>query len=77
MSKFGDLNELLTFAKQNGVSVQIEYWESDDTMSVSVISAAPDEEYGEKRILNVGAFMDNWREYMISKGFRPVEKDEK
>lgn len=72
---FGNLNIFLSFARRNAVSVRIEYWESDDTMSVEVISASKDEEYGEKRILDADSFIEHWREFLINKGFQPEEKD--
>jgi hypothetical protein len=64
MRDFGDLNKLVAFARRNGVSIQINYWESDDTMSVEVSSAASTEEYSEKRILNVDSFIHHWQEFM-------------
>lgn len=60
MTKFGDLNTLIDFAKRNAVSVQINYWESDDTMSLKVISAAPTECFSQKRILGIDQFITNW-----------------
>ena len=60
MKDFGDIRELINFARRNGVAIHIHYWEADDTMSVEVTSAAPAEEYGEKRIVNVDQFIYNW-----------------
>lgn len=64
MTDFGDLNKLVQFAREQAVSVTIEYWESDDTMSLTVSSAAPAEEYYEKRTMGVDAFIQHWRERM-------------
>jgi hypothetical protein len=62
MSNFGDLNKLIQFAREQAVSVTIEYWESDDTMSLRVSSAAPAEEYYEKRAMDVDSFIRHWYE---------------
>lgn len=64
MTDFGDLNKLVQFAREQAVSVTIEYWESDDTMSLTVSSAAPTEEYHEKRTMGVDAFIRHWHEHM-------------
>jgi hypothetical protein len=58
---FGDLNKLVKFARDNAVSVSINYSEAGDEMEIEVISASKDECYIEKRIIDVDWFIDKWK----------------
>lgn len=73
MSTFGDLNLLIDFAKKQGVSLRIDFWESDGSISVEAFSAAPAEDYGQKRIINVETFINNWKKHMADRGFKLEE----
>lgn len=53
---------LIDWAKDQGISIRIEYWESDNTMSVETISASPIECYYEKRITAANDFIQHWNE---------------
>lgn len=64
MRDFGNLKKLLEFARENAVSVRIEYSEIDDNMLVEVLSSAPIECYCEKRILNIDNFIKNWKRHI-------------
>ncbi len=64
---FGDLNVLIEWARQKGISVSVSYWESGDELSIETVSAAPAECYSEKRVVDIGTFMWHWEENLKTK----------
>lgn len=60
MSERYDLNKLLEFARQQGVSFVVDYCEPSDEMSIEIQSAAKAECYYQKRIACVEIFISNW-----------------
>jgi hypothetical protein len=59
-----DLNKLLAFAKQNGVSISIYYWESSNELEIEVTSAAQSERFYMKRVPTVDYFIEKWNEHV-------------
>jgi len=72
MSDRYDLNKLLRFAKEYGVSFTASYWEGSDELEIETHSAAPTEEYHIKRVPSVDFFIEQWKE----KCFHKTAKEE-
>ena len=61
-----DLNRILAFAREQGVSVMINFWESDGSLEVEVLSCAPVECFYQKRVATVEHFIESWHEHVES-----------
>lgn len=57
-----DLNKLLEFAKEQGVSFIATYSESSDELEVEIISAAERERISMKRVPSVDYLIEKWKE---------------
>lgn len=55
-----DLNKLLKFAQDNGVSINIEYSESSDELTIETVSPAPIECLYMKRCSDIDYFITQW-----------------
>jgi hypothetical protein len=63
-----DLNKLLDFARQNTLSIQVNYSECEDSLEIETISAAPSECYYIKRCSDVEYFIECWNDHSKFKG---------
>lgn len=61
---FGDLNRLIKFARENGVSLDITYLESGDELSVEVFSASKEEGFYIKKVIDVDWFIEKWNDHV-------------
>lgn len=59
-----EISKLLAFAREHALNLDTHYAECDDTLSVDVWSAAPAEEYGEKRLSTADSFIASWHEHL-------------
>jgi hypothetical protein len=67
MSRNYDLNKLISFAQTEGVSLQINYWESDDTLEVKINSISKAEEFYQKRVFDIDSFILDWHKNLKEK----------
>lgn len=65
MRNFGDLNKLIDFGRKHGVSVEINYWENDDSLSITIDSAVESKCYSQKRIIDIDTFISSWEDRLI------------
>ena len=68
MRSFGDLNKLITYCRNLGVSCVIDYSEASDEMALQIISAAKGEEFYVKRIIDVDWFIEEHKNHMKGEG---------
>lgn len=62
-----DYQKLIDFARYHGFSINITFWEADNTYSVEVMSAAKNENYSEKRVIDANHFIRNWENKCLKK----------
>lgn len=67
-----DANYLIKWAKEQGISIQLTYWESDETYSVETISPALAEVFYMKRCYSMEDFIEKW-----NKNLKYWKKEEK
>jgi hypothetical protein len=57
-----DANKLIRWAAEHSFSIHISFWEAAHEYEIRVTSAAPAEEYYEKRAHTAEQFIKNWEE---------------
>lgn len=62
-----DFEDLIEWARTNGISVTIHYSEIEDLFEMEIHSAAPSECFYVKRVYSLKDFMDWWEQDQIEK----------